>query len=89
MLRVGIRELKNKLSRYLKKVKEGEVLIITDRNRDMALIQPLDFSSYKEIHELIKEGSAAWNSGKPVNISTPVQVKTGKSISEIVIKDRR
>ncbi|MCL4385137.1 MAG: type II toxin-antitoxin system prevent-host-death family antitoxin [Cyanobacteria bacterium] len=89
MLRVGIRELKNKLSGYINKVKEGEMLIITDRNRDIAIIQPLDSFSYQEIHTLIKDGNASWSGSKPANINEPVKLKEGKTVSEIVIRDRR
>lgn len=31
MLTVGIRELKNGLSRYIKRVRQGETIVITDR----------------------------------------------------------
>lgn len=42
MKSVGIRELKNKLSKYLKLVKDGEVIIVTDRNEIVAEIkQPI------------------------------------------------
>ena len=42
MKSVGIRELKNKLSKYLRLVKDGEVIIVTDRNEIVAEIkQPI------------------------------------------------
>ncbi|MBI3930172.1 MAG: type II toxin-antitoxin system prevent-host-death family antitoxin [Armatimonadetes bacterium] len=36
MGRVGVRELKNRLSEYLRRVAEGEVLLITDHGRVVA-----------------------------------------------------
>jgi len=39
MKSVGIRELKNKLSKYLRLVKDGEVIIVTDRNEIVAEIK--------------------------------------------------
>jgi len=39
MKSVGIRELKNQLSKYLKLVKDGEVIIVTDRNEIIAEIK--------------------------------------------------
>lgn len=38
---VGIRELRQDLSRYLKRVKKGERLTVTDRNRPVAVLAPL------------------------------------------------
>jgi antitoxin (DNA-binding transcriptional repressor) of toxin-antitoxin stability system len=39
MKRIGIRELKNHLSSYLKLVKNGECIIITDHNKTIAEIR--------------------------------------------------
>ncbi|MGH7232787.1 MAG: type II toxin-antitoxin system Phd/YefM family antitoxin [Nitrospiraceae bacterium] len=44
---VGVRELKNRLSRYLKRVQAGEELIVTERRRTVARIVPARTS---EIH---------------------------------------
>ena len=38
---VGIRELRQGLSRYLDRVRQGERLVVTDRNRPVALLTPL------------------------------------------------
>lgn len=40
MLSIGIRNLRNSLSRYLNLVKEGEQIIITDHNKVIARIIP-------------------------------------------------
>ncbi len=37
---VGIRELKNKLSAYVRKVEAGDVVIVTDRGRMVAELVP-------------------------------------------------
>ncbi len=41
MITVGIRNLKNSLSRYLKLVKSGETVLITDRNKIIAELVPV------------------------------------------------
>jgi prevent-host-death family protein len=38
---VGIRDLRQDLSRYLARVKKGERLTVTDRNRPVAVLAPL------------------------------------------------
>ena len=38
--RVGVRELRQNLSRYLERVKEGETLTVTERGREVARLVP-------------------------------------------------
>lgn len=39
--RVGVRELRQNLSRYLRRVEQGERLVVTERNRPVAALTPL------------------------------------------------
>jgi len=38
---VGVRELRQNLSRYLDRVKDGDRLLVTERNRPVAMLGPL------------------------------------------------
>lgn len=38
--RVGVRELRQNLSKYLERVKEGEALVVTERGRQVARLIP-------------------------------------------------
>jgi prevent-host-death family protein len=38
---VGIRELRQNLSRYLDRVKDGDRLVVTERNQPVAVLAPL------------------------------------------------
>jgi prevent-host-death family protein len=40
-MEVGIRELKQRLSRYIERVREGDTLIVTDRGKPVARIEPI------------------------------------------------
>jgi prevent-host-death family protein len=41
MSTVGIRELKNRLTQYLRETKKGEEIVVTERGHPIALIQPI------------------------------------------------
>lgn len=41
MATVGVRELKNRLTQYLKRAKSGEEVVATDRGKPIALIRPI------------------------------------------------
>ncbi|MEW5900715.1 MAG: type II toxin-antitoxin system prevent-host-death family antitoxin [Acidobacteriota bacterium] len=86
---VGIRELKNKLSMYLEKVKRGEALAVTERGKIIAYVLPSEKSpAYDELIRLVREERASWNGGKPAGPAQRVAAR-GKPVSEIVIEERR
>lgn len=51
-----MRDLKNNLSRYLDRVREGEEVIVTDRGRPVARLSSLDRSSDRLV-ELVASGA--------------------------------
>lgn len=40
-MEVGVRELKARLSEYLRRAEQGEIVIVTERNRPKAILAPL------------------------------------------------
>lgn len=88
MAKIGIRELKNNLRHYISLVKSGEQIVVTNRGHDVALIVPVEESdNYSRLIEMVKEGLAMWEGGKPIALE-PI-VASGKPTSEIVLEDRR
>ncbi|MBI3755670.1 MAG: type II toxin-antitoxin system prevent-host-death family antitoxin [Deltaproteobacteria bacterium] len=86
MISVGVKELKEKLSKYVDKVKHGERVIITDRGNEVALITPLS-EEYHKIKSLIDSGKAVWSGGKPEGVKG-IKIK-GKPVAETVLEERR
>jgi prevent-host-death family protein len=86
---VGIRDLKNRLSEYLRRVAAGERIIVTDRGRPLAVIAPAEPRAADEaVHRMVREGLARWGGGKPRGAPRRVRIK-GRPISHTVIEDRR
>ena len=86
---VGIRELKTHLSHHLKRVQAGKRLVITAHGRSMATISPVHAPvDIGWAHELVADGRAHWNGGKPTGGKRPPRI-TGKTASTIVLEDRR
>ena len=89
MISTGVKELKNKLSYYLREVKKGEKILVTERERVIAKITPVERAEEDaQLISLVREGFAVWNGGKPAGSKVPVKIK-GKTVSEIVLEDRR
>jgi prevent-host-death family protein len=86
---VGIRELKNRLSRYLKRVRAGERLVVTERGEPVAILSPPTVTrTDRRIEAMLREGMARWGGGKPRGARRPPRVK-GPTVAEAVIEDRR
>ena len=86
---VGIRELKRNLSEYLRSVKAGKKVIITDRKKEIAVIVPFSkVDDQGKILQLVREGAADWSGDKPRGMSARIRSK-GKTVSEAVVEDRR
>jgi prevent-host-death family protein len=86
---VGIRELKTHLSHHLKRVRSGARLLVTERGRSIATINPVEPPADVDwAHQLVAEGRAHWSGGKPTGARRPARI-TGKAASAIVLEDRR
>jgi prevent-host-death family protein len=86
---VGIRELKTHLSHHLKRVRSGARLLVTERGRSIATINPVEAPADVDwAHQLVAEGDAHWNGGKPTGARRPPKI-TGRTASSIVLEDRR
>jgi prevent-host-death family protein len=82
---VGIRELRSGLSRYVKQVKAGEEITITEHGNPVARLVPLE--GERKIDRLIREGVVT-----PAKRRTgwlPEPIKTKGSVSDIILEQRR
>jgi len=86
---VGFRELKAHLSRYLKRVRSGATLTVTERGRSIATISPVEPPpDIVWAHRLVAEGRAHWSGGKPVGSARSSRLTGGRTVSEAVLEDR-
>ena len=89
MSQVGIRELKDRLSGYLKRVQSGEEIVVTERGRAVARIVPVTASSLKQVLEpMLREGAVRWSGGKPRGTSRRPVIR-GRTLADMVMEDRR
>ena len=86
MKKIGLRQLKTRLSEYVNRCRDGEHIIITDRGREIAELVPLS-DARRAMNKLRSAGRVQWNGGKPKGLRG-YSVR-GKPISETVLEDRR
>ena len=93
MSTVGVRELKNRLTQYLRRTKQGEEVIITERGKPIALIQPIKLVEHPvsleaRLAKLAAEGFVTLPTHKPLRRVRLAKV-SGPPISKTILEDRR
>ncbi|MBI5304842.1 MAG: type II toxin-antitoxin system prevent-host-death family antitoxin [Chloroflexi bacterium] len=85
---VGIRELKEQLARYIRQVKAGNTLVITERGKPVGRIVPVKSSTEERMQELIKAGVIEW-SGRNLKPAKPsARLRGTKTLSDLVLENR-
>ena len=93
MSTVGIRELKNRLTQYLRRTKQGEEVIITERGKPIALIQPIQSAEHlvsleARLAKLAAQGFVTLPTQKPLKRVRLAKV-SGPPVSKTILEDRR
>ena len=86
--RVGTRELKNRLSQYLRRVKSGETIIITERGEPIGQIVPIQVDLASRLIKLAEAGVVEWN-GQTLPAYKPKAVNhSDRLLSDLVAEER-
>ncbi len=89
MIRAGVRNVKDHLSEYLRRVRQGERVMITDRGRPIAELVGIERHEGSEVAwSLVRQGVGDWGGGKPRGVVDGPRVP-GRRAEEVVLADRR
>ena len=81
---IGIRELRDTLSRQLDRVREGHTITVTDHGRPIARIVPIEGQSVYE--RLVAEGKITPASSPKRHVPEPVV--SGATVSDLIAEQR-
>ena len=88
-MRVGTRELKSKLSEYLRRVKSGQTIVVTEHGKPIGQIVPVKASVEERMQAMVAAGLAEWD-GHKLKPYKPVATNRGKGqVSDQVVDDRQ
>lgn len=85
---VGVRELRQNLSRYLDEVKEGESFVVTERGREVARLSPSGPPD-SPLARLVAERGATVPVGKLSELELPAPIAAGSPSSADVLAETR
>lgn len=81
---VGVRELKQRLSEYLRRAEEGELILVSDRGRPKAVLGPLPGRVRSE--QGIAEG---WvTPASKAGLGPVERIRSERSVGEVLGEDR-
>ena len=83
MRRIGIRELRQRASEYIRLVEEGETVEVTDRGRPVAMITPIRRDE-STVERLIREGRLSPGKGRLLDVKPLPPLKDGPTLSEVL-----
>lgn len=86
---VGARELKTRLGTYLRRVREGQTVLVTDRGEPIAELRPLPRHTRASatLHRLSRTGALTLPVRKALSSFRPT-LNRGRSLSDALIEDR-
>ena len=85
--RVGVRELRQNLSVYLWRVKDGESLEVTEQGRPVARLIPLAADQRSRLAEMIEDGRATRPKGDLLD-RPPLKLGSGPSVVDVLVAMR-
>ena len=93
MSTVGIKELKDRLTHYLRQTKRGEEVVVTERGKPIAVIQPMRDASPSaslevRLAKLADQGLVTLPVAKPSLTLRKIRV-SGRPLSKTILEDRR
>ena len=85
---VGIRELKAHLATYVRHVKAGGMLTITERGKPIVRLVPVNASPEERTRELMRAGLITWSGRKFLPQKPVARVRGKKTVAEILLENR-
>lgn len=85
---VSIRELKSRLSHFLRLARGGEPVVITDRGVPVGRLVPIEQGLEERIAALRAARQLQWSGRRLAPRKPSVRIPSGKSVAELIVEDR-
>lgn len=85
---VGTRQLRNHLSAYLRRVKAGETITITERGKPVGQIVPVQADLTSRLKKMAEAGVIEWN-GQSLPPYQPKAINRGKQLLSDLVGEQR
>lgn len=86
MISIGVRELRQQASKFLRRVERGETIQVTDRGRPVALLTPVPGGTAWE--QLVAAGEVARSEGDVEELGPPLPSSVAELPSTVLARLR-
>jgi prevent-host-death family protein len=86
--RVNVRELKARLSHYLRLTKAGQAVVITERGVPIGQIVPVGGDVRARLEQLRAVGLVEWDGERLGACEAVPRLETGRTLAELLLDDR-
>ena len=85
---VSIRELKSRLSHYLRLARKGESVVITDRGVPIGRIVPIGQGLDARLAAMREAGLAQWSGNRLRRRKPGAKLRGEKTVAQLLVEDR-
>ena len=85
---VGIRELKARLSAYIRQVKAGGTVVILERGTPVGRIVPVTQSIEERAQNLIEAGMIVWSGQSLAPVAPVARTRGQRMVADLLLEDR-
>ena len=85
---VGVRELKARLSEYLRDVKSGRTVIVTEHGRPVARLVPEPTSLRDRMLALARAGEIVWSGQRYMPAGPVARPRGNQPLADLIVEER-
>ncbi|MGQ0651413.1 MAG: type II toxin-antitoxin system Phd/YefM family antitoxin [Betaproteobacteria bacterium] len=85
---VSIRELKSRLSHYLRLARKGQSVVVTDRGVPIGRIVPMEQDLGQRLEAMREAGVVRWSGRRLRRRRPPAAVSGRKTVAQLLVEDR-
>ena len=86
--RVGIRELKSRLSECVRTVTGGTTIVVTERGRRVARLVPETDSVDERLESLRNAGAVSWSGRRLRRTKPDVHPRKNRTVADVLVENR-
>ncbi len=86
--KIGIRELKTRLGKYVRHVKAGNIVVITEHGKPVGRIVPMSATLESRAGELARAGLIAWSGRKLKTLKAVPRTRGKRTVAELLLENR-
>jgi prevent-host-death family protein len=87
-INVGVRELKTHLSEYLRDVKKGKTIVVTEHGKPVGRLIPTSLPQEDRIEALRRAGIITWSGKRPRPVTPVTRRHRSGAIADLLVEDR-